>query len=122
VVSADDSASDTASDTARASSDANPAGEALGAAAAADPTTPANERQPEVVRFILSKLRLEELNATAPVDPAVLRVEQTGIDSLELTELIMELEDRYRVTIDDALLSDSTTVVELAEHIAARMP
>jgi acyl carrier protein len=52
-------------------------------------------------------------------DMPSLKIDEIGIDSLELTELIMEIEDRYSVVIDDSVLSDSTTISELASYISA---
>lgn len=47
-----------------------------------------------------------------------IKIDETGIDSLELTELIMEIEDKFSVEIDDSALSGSTTISELASFIS----
>ena len=67
--------------------------------------------------FIVSRLRRKGVN----VDPAVigsLGISTSGLDSLELLEFIMEVEDRFGVVIKDSAISETTTVDALACHIA----
>ncbi|MDM7954283.1 MAG: acyl carrier protein [Cyanobium sp. CZS 25K] len=73
--------------------------------------------QDQVLAFIGARLR----RAGAVFDDAdlsALEIDTVGIDSLELTELIMELEDKFQVVIDDTILTGSTTVAQLAESVA----
>lgn len=48
---------------------------------------------------------------------AQLRIDDTGIDSLELTELIMAVEDTFAITIDDQLLTGEMTISDLCVSI-----
>jgi acyl carrier protein len=74
----------------------------------------------QVMDFIRSKLNHI---ATMPdaSDFANLKIDDTGIDSLELTEMIMELEEEFELVIDDSQLTGGTSISELADHIASHM-
>jgi acyl carrier protein len=74
-------------------------------------------RDQQILDFIRSRLRKAGA-VFADADLAALDIDSVGIDSLELTELIMELEDQFQVVIDDTVLTGSTTVAELASSVA----
>lgn len=72
----------------------------------------------QVMAFIRSKLHhLAAIPDAA--DIASLKIDDAGIDSLELTEMIMELEEKFDLVIDDSQLTGSTSISELAAHIAS---
>jgi len=74
-------------------------------------------RDQQILDFIGSRLRKAGavfVDADLPAPD----IDSVGIDSLELTELIMELEDQFQVVIDDTVLTGSTTVAELASAVA----
>jgi acyl carrier protein len=50
-----------------------------------------------------------------------LTFEQLGVDSLSAVALLGELEERYGVTIDPALASESPTIAALAGHVEAAL-
>ena len=50
-----------------------------------------------------------------------LSIDDVGVDSLELTELIMDIEDRFSVVIDDTNLSGSTKISSLASLISTSL-
>ncbi len=74
----------------------------------------------KVMDFIRSKF---QHLATMPseADFASLKIDDTGIDSLELTEMIMELEEEFELVIDDSQLTGSTSISDLTAHIASHM-
>lgn len=74
-------------------------------------------RNQQIIDFIGSRLRKAGA-VFADDDLSALDIDSVGIDSLELTELIMELEDKFQVVIDDSVLTGSTTVAELASAVA----
>ncbi|MCP9861475.1 MULTISPECIES: acyl carrier protein [unclassified Cyanobium] len=74
-------------------------------------------REQQILDFISSRLRRAGA-VFADADLASLDIDSVGIDSLELTELIMELDDQFQVVIDDTVLTGSTTVAELASAVA----
>lgn len=77
-------------------------------------------RYDTVLEFIRARIcRVTHIGES--VDVVNLKIDETGVDSLELTEMIMELEDYFSVTIDDSQLSGSTTISELADHISKRL-
>jgi acyl carrier protein len=74
-------------------------------------------RDQQILDFIGSRLRKAGA-VFVDADLPALDIDSVGIDSLELTELIMELEDQFQVVIDDTVLTGSTTVAELASAVA----
>jgi acyl carrier protein len=76
--------------------------------------------QEQVVEFIGSRLRkmgvVFDLTNLSSLDFAT-----SGVDSLEMLEFIMEVEDRFKVVITDSAVSETTTVDELASHITQLM-
>ena len=70
----------------------------------------------EILDYVCSRLvELGGLPSTS--DFMTLSIDEAGLDSLELTELIMDVEDRFSVTIDDANLFGSSTIDNLASLI-----
>lgn len=81
---------------------------------------PGPDKAKEILEYILLRIH-QNTRIGDSVDVASLKIDDTGIDSLELTEMIMELEDRFCVTIDDTQLSGSTTISELAAQVASQL-
>lgn len=70
----------------------------------------------QVLDVITSRI-LQNTRIKESINIADLKIDDTGIDSLELTEMVMELEDLFAVTIDDTKLTGSTTIKELVDNI-----
>ena len=71
----------------------------------------------EVLDYICK--RLAELGSISRAsDILTLSIDEVGVDSLELTELIMDIEDRFSVVLDDSSLSGSTKIFSLASLIS----
>ncbi|MBN8246869.1 MAG: acyl carrier protein [Verrucomicrobia bacterium] len=66
--------------------------------------------------FIVARLQEGESNPRSAAEILASRVEDTGLDSLDLMHLIMAVEETYGVSIDDGILRSGMTV---AEFIAA---
>ena len=60
-----------------------------------------------------------ELKLAAAITPQSRLVEDLGLDSLTMTTLAVELEDRFRVILSDDAAS-LRTVSELAKYVAER--
>ena len=43
------------------------------------------------------------------------KIGETGIDSLELMELITTIEDKFKIEINDSLLNEELTIEELCK-------
>lgn len=76
------------------------------------PAQPCEQTKEQVLAFVCG--RIQELGRTdQAAEIAALRIDDTGIDSLELTELVMEIEDRFNVVLDDQNLSGEMTIQQL---------
>lgn len=68
----------------------------------------------------VKKIIVDELN----VDPDKITLEATlgedlGADSLDAVEVIMDLEDKYGITIDDETAKSFKTVKDVVDYIEA---
>ncbi|MBX5469851.1 MAG: acyl carrier protein [Thermoleophilaceae bacterium] len=75
---------------------------------------------------VLERIR-EHLSAELEVDAASIREdtrfkEDLEADSLDLVELVMELEDRYGIRIPDEEAAKILTVGQAADFVAAHAP
>lgn len=66
--------------------------------------------------FIVARLQEGESNPRSAEELLACRVEETGLDSLDLMHLIMAVEETYGISIDDGILRSGMTI---AEFIAA---
>jgi acyl carrier protein len=78
-------------------------------------------------REVVLELIRSHLGAELEVDPAGIHEEtrfkeDLEADSLDLVELVMELEDRYGVRIPDEEAAKVLTVGQAADFVAARAP
>jgi acyl carrier protein len=62
-----------------------------------------------------------ELAQPRPIQPEDRLVDDLGLDSLTLTTLAVELEDRFHVVLSDDDATRVKTVAELAACVAARV-
>ena len=56
----------------------------------------------------------------SPDELGQMRIDESGIESLELMELLMEVEDTYQIEISDSMISEDLTInglCELAESL-----
>jgi acyl carrier protein len=61
-----------------------------------------------------------ELSAPRAIEPGDRLVDDLGLDSLTLTTLAVELEDRFQIILSDEESTKIQTVAELARHVVAR--
>lgn len=76
------------------------------------------EREREALE-VIERVLLEDLERSAPVDPGQ-RLRDLALDSLELTVLVVELEDRFRVRLDAGDAGEAATLGDLARLVAER--
>lgn len=67
----------------------------------------------ELKNIISEKLNIPESELTHETD---LRRDH-GINSIELAELVLELEDKYECEIDDKAIAKLSTLGEIAEYL-----
>jgi len=85
-----------------------------------------NSRDPrlhdELKRFIVRRLRLEQIDPAGLADDAPLLEGGLDLDSIDLLELVVALENEYGVKFEDVDESRRvlTTVATLAEYVASR--
>ena len=68
---------------------------------------------------VIERVLTGELGREDPVDPAR-PVRELALDSLEVTVLVVELENRFRVRLDPADAGKVATLGDLARLVAAR--
>jgi acyl carrier protein len=79
------------------------------------------ERQ-EILQLIRTELAAEKgVDPTLVVEGASFS-EELGLDSLDLVELRMELEDRYEVRVPDEVLMDVRTVSDAIDAVISVAP
>lgn len=71
-----------------------------------------------MLRTIVDKFLTEQAGVSAEklADPN-LKMEELGIDSLGVVEMLFEIEDRYGVHIEDASRFQSMTLNEVVSHV-----
>lgn len=70
----------------------------------------------DLQEFVVARLQENDATPRNAADILATRVEETGLDSLDLMHLIMAVEETYNVSIDDGILRSGMTV---ADFIAA---
>lgn len=66
------------------------------------------------------KARLAELSHRESVDEAV-AIRELGLDSLDVVETLLELEEKYGVAFDDIDMSKLVTVKDLLDAIESKV-
>ena len=66
------------------------------------------------------KARLAELSHRDSVDEAV-AIRELGLDSLDVVETLLELEEKYGVAFDDIDMSKLVTVKDLLDAIESKI-
>ena len=67
----------------------------------------------KVKAIIVTELKCEE----AQVVPEASFVDDIGVDSLDMVELSMALEEAFGVTIEDEMMAEMKTVNDLVAHL-----
>jgi acyl carrier protein len=73
-----------------------------------------------VAEIIINELKLEDVTPST-FDPDVDLVDDLGIDSMDLTTVVLVLQDEYGVSIDEDDYPKLSTLKKIAEYIKAKM-
>jgi acyl carrier protein len=68
----------------------------------------------------IRRVLAEELGVTQAVEPATELMAGLALDSMQIITLVVSLEDRYRIKLDEQDASDIRTVAQLAARVAER--
>ncbi len=67
----------------------------------------------EIKEIIANQLNLSPEELTRDTN---LRTD-CGVNSIEIAELVLELEDKYEIEIDDKVITKKTTLGEIADYL-----
>jgi len=73
----------------------------------------------KVAEILISELKLEDITP-ASFDPELDLVDELGIDSMDLTTVVLVLQDEFRVKIDEDDYPKLKNVRAIAEYLRAR--
>ena len=73
-----------------------------------------------VAEILIDELKLEDVTPET-FDPQVDLVDELGIDSMDLTTVVLVLQDEYGITIDEDDYPKLTNVTLIAEYIEEKL-
>jgi acyl carrier protein len=70
----------------------------------------------KIAEIIINELRLKDVTPQT-FDPNLDLIEDLGIDSMELTTIVVVLQDEFGIRIDEDDFSQLTTLAKIDEHV-----
>ena len=70
----------------------------------------------KIAEIIINELRLKDVTPET-FDPDLDLIEDLGIDSMELTTIVVVLQDEFGIRIDEDDFSQLTTLAKIDEHV-----
>ncbi|MCP4196081.1 MAG: acyl carrier protein [Proteobacteria bacterium] len=70
----------------------------------------------KIAEIIINELRLKDVTPET-FDPNLDLIEDLGIDSMELTTIVVVLQDEFGIRIDEDNFSQLTTLAKIDEHV-----
>jgi len=70
----------------------------------------------KIAEIIINELRLKDVTPET-FDPNLDLIEDLGIDSMELTTIVVVLQDEFGIRIDEDDFSQLTTLGKIDEHV-----
>lgn len=70
----------------------------------------------KIAEIIINELRLKDVTPNT-FDPNLDLIEDLGIDSMELTTIVVVLQDEFGIRIDEDDFSQLTTLAKIDEHV-----
>jgi acyl carrier protein len=71
-----------------------------------------------IAEILINELKLEQVTVDT-FDPEVDLIEELGIDSMDMTVVVLVLQDEYKIKIDEDHYSQLKTVRRIAQYIQA---
>ncbi len=72
-----------------------------------------------IAEIIINELRLKDVTAET-FDPNLDLIEDLGIDSMELTTIVVVLQDEFGIKIDEDDFGQLTTLAKITEYIGSK--
>ena len=72
-----------------------------------------------IAEIIINELKLKDVTADT-FDPNLDLVEDLGIDSMELTTIVVVLQDEFGIKIDEDDFGQLTTLAKITEYIGSK--
>jgi len=76
--------------------------------------------QEKIAGIIIDELKIRDATPQT-FDPKLDLVEELGIDSMELTTIVVVIQDEFRIKIDEEDFGQLTTLARIAEYVSARI-
>ena len=75
--------------------------------------------QEKIAEIIINELKLKDVTP-ATFNPDLDLIEDLGIDSMELTTIVVVLQDEFGIRIDEDDFGELTTLAKITKYIQAR--
>ena len=72
-----------------------------------------------IAEIIINELKLKDVSPET-FDPDLDLIEELGIDSMELTTIVVVLQDEYGIRIDEDDFGELTTLAKITAYIEAK--
>ena len=72
-----------------------------------------------IAEIIINELKLKDVTAET-FDPNLDLIEDLGIDSMELTTIVVVLQDEFGIKIDEDDFGQLTTLAKITEYIGSK--
>ena len=78
-----------------------------------------NEMILHIAKIIIDELKLEDITPET-FDPELDLVDELGIDSMDLTTIVLILQDEYNITIEEDDYEGLVNIGKIAEYIQSK--
>ena len=85
----------------------------------AQPLVQPSDIEQQIADIVISELKLEDVTPES-FDPELDLVDELGIDSMDLTTVVLVLQDEFDITIDEDAYPKLKNIRLIAEYINAR--
>lgn len=72
-----------------------------------------------IAEIIINELKLKDVTPET-LDPNLDLIEDLGIDSMELTTIVVVLQDEFGIRIDEDDFAQLTTLAKITEHVQSK--